>query len=100
MINPTAIQWKYPTISFSVHGALEYTNIVWHDTALMPSEADMTLAETEYTDYMTNTKPIEDEKAAHKEMLIRQKVESMLTPEFAQVDAAKTRSDIRKIRIK
>ncbi len=99
MINPQAVQWKYPTISFSVHGALEYTNIVWHDTTLMPSEADMTLAETEYTDYLTNTKPIEDEKSAHKEMLIRQKVESMLIPELAQVDAAKTRSAIRAIKI-
>ncbi len=100
MINPAAVQWKYPSISFSVHGALEYTNIVWHDTTLMPSEADMTLAETEYTEYMTNTKPIEDEKAAHKDMLMRQKVESMLIPEFAQVDKAKTRSAIRAIRIK
>ncbi len=100
MINPTAVSWKYPTTSFSVHGALEYANIVWHDTALMPTEADMTLAETEYTDYMTNTKPIEDEKAAHKDMLMRQKVESMLTPEFAQVDLAKTRKAIRAIRIK
>jgi len=40
------------------------------------------------------------EKMKHKEILIRQKVESMLTPEFAQVDAAKTRSAIRAIKIK
>jgi len=100
MINPQAVSWKYPTTNFSVHGALEYANIVWHDTTLQPSEADMVLAETEYNDYMQNTKPIEDEKAAHKAMLIRQKVESMLTPEFTQVDAATTRSAIRAIRIR
>jgi len=100
MINPVAVSWKYPTTNFSIHGALEYTNIVWHDTTLQPSEADMVLAETEYNDYLQNTKPIEDEKANHKAMLVRQKVESLLIPEFAQVDAAKTRSAIRAIRIK
>lgn len=41
-----------------------------------------------------------EEKTKHKSMLIRQKVESLLIPEFAQVDAAKTKSDIRKIKIR
>ncbi len=70
------------------------------EVELSAQEETDTRAEWAASDAQAVIDDLASEKAAHKDMLMRQKVESMLIPELAQVDAAKTRSAIRAIRIK
>ena len=43
---------------------------------------------------------IQSDKVAQKESLIREKVESLLTAEFAEIDAATTKASIKAVKLK